>query len=78
MHQITWSNGSVDRARTWRAMFEKVRAYQWHDLDEEEFRAEMGKRCWLWSNTTIDIGAPYAQFFRELQRAGLIYIEGSK
>lgn len=78
MHAVTWSNGSTTRARTWRELFDKVRAEQWRELTENEFRDELAKRCWIWSETSIDVGAPYRELFRELQRAGLVVIEGEK
>lgn len=74
MRAVTWSNGHIDRARTWQALLDGIRATQWHDYSEEEFRAVMAKRAWRWSKTEIDIGAPPARFFEELEYAKLLVI----
>ncbi len=74
MHEIIWSNGHLDRARTWQGLMDIVRTTQWHDYDEEEFRAAMGKRAWRWAGAHIDIGATPKRFFEELERAKMIYI----
>ena len=78
MHTITWSNGSRDTARTWQALLDRIRRAQWIEMEEDEFRAEMGKRAWVWSETVIDIGASPRRFFEELERARMIQIERSK
>lgn len=77
MHAIIWSNGERTTARTWAAMFEKVRASQWRELDEQEFRTELAKRAYVWSRTEIDPYGTYRELFYELARAGLVVIEGA-
>lgn len=82
MHTISFSNGQVMQARTWKALAAKLWAEQikWgHDLaTEEEFRLAMAKRAYRWSGATIDLGARWAEFFRELERAKLLVIERGK
>lgn len=74
MKAVTWSNGRVDRAPTWQKLLDKIRADQWHDYDEDEFRAVMAKRAWRWSKTEIDMGAAPARFFEELEFAKLLVV----
>lgn len=78
MPTITWSNGKVDRARSWQKLLDRVRRDQWRDFDEDGFRYEMAKRAWLWSNFELDMGAPPVRFFEQLEKAHLIRIERSK
>lgn len=74
MRAVTWSNGRVDRATSWQKLLDKIRADQWREYTEEEFRAAMAKRAWRWSKTEIDMGATPARFFEELQYAKLLVI----
>jgi hypothetical protein len=73
--EIVWSNGTVDRARTWQELLDKVRVDQWHDYSEDAFRAEMAKRALRWSGVEIDMGAPPEEFFAELERAKLLNVK---
>lgn len=78
MPAVIWSDGSVTRSRTWQGVLDKVRALQWHELSEEDFRYELGKRAWRWSETEIDFeGSPKALFL-ELERAHMVVIERGK
>lgn len=72
MIAIAWSNGLIHRARSWQKLMDKVRADQWHQFTEDEFRMAMAKRAIVWSGTEIDpFGSP-REFFQELYRAKMI------
>lgn len=75
MHRIIWSNGKVDQASTWQGLLDRIRGDQWRGYAEWEFRAEMAKRAWRWSHTSIDMGARPRRFFQDLERAKLIIID---
>lgn len=75
MHRVIWSNGKVDEARTWTGLLDQIREDQWRGYTDWEFRAEMAKRAWRWSRTSIDMGASPRRFFHELERAKLIIID---
>lgn len=74
MHTITWSNGQVDRAPTWQALLDLVRASQWRDYTEAEFRSAMALRAARWSGIKINVDGPPRLFFEELAYAKLIVI----
>lgn len=74
MATVRWSNGQIDRARSWEDLLDLVRKTQWAVMDEDEFRGVMAKRAWRWSHTSVDTGATAEEFFAELQRAKLIEV----
>jgi len=74
--EIVWKDGTVVRARTWQTLLDKVRADQRHEYDEDGFRGVMAERALKWSGVEIDMGAPPAEFFAELERADLLAITG--
>jgi hypothetical protein len=70
---VLWPTGSRDRAETWEAMEELLRSRQWSEFqDPESFRAEMAARAGRWSGVEIEVDGSPADFFFELERAGML------
>lgn len=69
---VRWSNGQVDTAATWEELLEVVRADQFRDYPEDEFRRVLAKRAWRWSRWPVNPDLPAELLFQELAMAKLI------
>jgi len=74
MPSIRWSNGMVDKAGTWQEILDHVRATQWFDMPEDEFRAVLATRALRWSKTIVDPSLPARDLFFALEEAKLVEI----
>jgi hypothetical protein len=73
---VRWENDERDAGSTWQELLDHVRNTQWCPYETEaEFREDMARRAFNWSLTEIDTSGTAEEFFRELERARMIWIE---
>ena len=74
MPRVLWPSGTIDFGETWEDVLERVRSTQDRDVPMEDFRAELGKRAWVWNRVHVDPSADARDFFQQLEWAKMLKI----
>lgn len=74
---VIWPDGCLDTARTWLALFDRVRRDQWHGYTRKEFRRELARRAGILTDRSLDLETcGYETLFRRLEEASMLRIVG--
>lgn len=71
--RIRWADGQETSAPTWEALTEVVAALPWNEWIED-IHNELARRAYVWSGAIVNPALPDPEFWRELERAGLVAI----
>lgn len=72
--EIRFPDGAMISGRTATQVLNRWRGKQWNEVTEIEFRDELAKRAYIWSEAHVDAEAKPLEFLRQLSDAGLIKI----
>lgn len=72
--EIRFPDGAQISGRTATQVLARWRGKQWTDVTDIEFRDELAKRAYIWSEAHVDCEARPLEFLRQLSDAGLIKI----
>lgn len=72
--EIRFPDGAAISGRTATQVLKRWRGKQWTDVSDIEFRDELAKRAYIWSDAHVDTDARPLEFLRQLSDAGLIKI----
>lgn len=73
--RIRWPDGKEYGGNSWSDLLRRINALPWNEhMDESEFRQELARRAYVWSETIVNPAAPPATLFRELAKAGALEI----
>lgn len=74
---VIWPDGCLDTARTWLALFDRVRRDQWHEYTRKQFRSELARRTEVMTGTVPDLDdCDWETLFRRLEEASMLRIVG--
>lgn len=72
--EIRFPDGAAITGRTATQVLHRWRGKQWNEVTDIEFRDELAKRAYIWSEAHVDAEARPLEFLRQLADAGLIKI----
>lgn len=72
--RVRWPDGSEDQSETFGQLLKSLLSWQWRRMSMPQFKRELANRAAVWSATHIETEATGQEFFRELERAGMLEI----